>query len=311
MSVFPELAIVIVNWNLRDDTLACIDSVLEAGAKPDQIILVDNASEDGSVPAARARFGIALDILETGANLGYAGGNNAGIQRALDRQAEWILLLNNDTVISPNVLSELARAVQKAPKYGILAPLIFYYDAPEKIWFLGHRLLPGTLITHPVGPRKIPLLGLPPIMDVDFLAGCGVMIRREVFERVGLLDENMFMYAEEVDFFWRARLSGYRAACVTTAHMWHKVSLSANRDQPKTRHLRVRNQIWFYRRYARGIQQLLMWLFSLARAMVISITDLFQHQTELLSPLWRGWWKGWYGELPPFKNVVENNRRWS
>jgi GT2 family glycosyltransferase len=298
MSIFPGLSIVIVNWNLKDDTLACIDSVFAAGAAPKQVILVDNASEDGSKEAIRARFDPALDILEMETNLGFAGGNNAGIRRALAGKAEWILLLNNDTVIASNMLATLEKATQDFPEYGILAPLIFYYDAPETIWYLGHRLLRGTLITRPIWHEKAIQIGLAPLIEVDFLVGCGVMIRRDVLEHIGLLDETLFMYAEETDFFWRARLAGYRMACVTAAHMWHKVSLSANRDKAKTRYFRVRNQVWFYRKYAHGFQKLTMWIFTLARSLLLSLKDVVSGQPALMVSLWRGWWDGWFKWKP-------------
>ena len=296
--VFPRLSIVIVNWNLKEETCACISSILEAGATPQQIILVDNASEDGSVPMIRKMFGAELKILEMEKNLGFAGGNNAGIRDALGGETEWVLLLNNDTVIARDMLTCLHQAAQKHPEYGILAPLIFYYDLPDVIWYLGHRLVPGTMITRPILQNKPSPTNLPALIEVDFLVGCGVMIRREVFERVGLLDEAFFMYAEETDFFWRAR-TVTRLACVPAARMWHKVSMSANRDKPKTRYYRIRNQIFFYRRYARGFQPLVMWIFTFFRVLGMSLRDAIQTQPALLSAAWRGFGEGWFGSLVP------------
>lgn len=297
-SVFPGLSIVIVNWNLKEETRACIQSILEAGAKPQQIILVDNASEDGSVPMMRELFGTALKILEMEKNLGFAGGNNAGIREALGGRAEWVLLLNNDTVIAKDMLLRLEKATHDYPTYGILAPLIFYYDAPEIIWYLGHHLIPGTMITRPILQNKSCPAHLPALIEVDFLVGCGVMIRREVFERIGLLDESFFMYAEETDFFWRAR-AVTRLACIPAAHMWHKVSMSANRDKPKTRYYRIRNQIFFYRRYARGLQPVGMWFFTLFRVLAMSVREVLQKQPALFTATWRGFGEGWFGKVVP------------
>ncbi len=305
--MFPKFSIVVVNWNLREDTLACLDSVLAAGVIPQQIILVDNASEDGSVEAIRARFGSALNILQMETNLGFAGGNNAGIRRALAEGAEWIFLLNNDTVIAPEMFTTLQATAQNHPEYGILAPLIFYYQTPTLIWYLGHRLVPGTLITRPILSKKPLPVGSPPVIEVDFLVGCGVMIRRDVFERVGLLDEALFMYAEETEFFWRTRLAGFRMACVTPAHMWHKVSLSANRDRPKTRYFRIRNQILFYRNYARGFQKPLMWMFTGMRTLAMSLLDLLRGYPTLFSASWQGFGEGWWG-VPPVALHVQQTQ---
>lgn len=301
--VFPHLSIVVVNWNLKEETRACLHSILEAGGAPSQIILVDNGSEDGSVEMMRAQFGPKLTILALAENLGFAGGNNAGIRVALREGAEWVLLLNNDTVIAKDMLVHLAQAAQNHPEYGILAPVIFYYDAPEVVWYLGHRLVPGTMITRPILKNKQLPGNFPSLIEVDFLVGCGVMIGRDVFEQIGLLDEAFFMYAEETDFFWRARTQT-RMACISAARMWHKVSMSAKRDKPKTRYYQFRNQIFFYRRYARGLQIPLMWMFTGLRTLAFSLRELFHNQPALLFAMWRGFWDGWVGR--PITSTVGN-----
>lgn len=294
MGVFPNLNIIIVNWNLKEDTAACITSILEAGIELEQVILIDNASTDGSVAAMKEKFGPSLKIIETESNLGFAGGTNLGIRHALDSQVSWLFLLNNDTVVEPGMFSELAKAVHDTPKYGIVAPLIFYYDAPEIIWSAGDRLILGTMATRNSYHKKHKPEGLPTILDVDFVTGSGMLVRREVFEKIGLLDTSLFMYAEEVDFIWRARLAGYQVGCVTNAHLLHKVSLSANRDRPKQRYLRIRNQIYFYRKYTHGLQFVIMFIIVLARSFWMGTKDIIQGQNELLSPLTRGWRDGWF-----------------
>ena len=294
MKTFPGLSIIIVNWNLKEDTLACIDSLVEAGADVDQVFLVDNASSDGSVDALRDWFGPALHIIENPQNLGFAQGNNQGIQRALGEGAEWVLLMNNDTLVAPDFLVELKKGLQQPGQFEILSPLILYYDLPDTIWYLGDRLVPGTLLTlNPYRGRK-DWDGLPGLMEVDFVSGCSMLVRREVFERVGLFDTSLFMYGEEVDFCWRARQAGYRMACVTSAKMWHKVSTSGSRDRPKTRYLRIRNQIRFYRKYALGLQLHFIYGFVLLRTLRIGLCVLIHKQPELLLPLLRGWRDGWY-----------------
>jgi GT2 family glycosyltransferase len=101
------------------------------------------------------------------------------------------------------------------------------------------------------------------------------------------------MYGEEVDLCWRASLVGFQLATTTKAHMWHKVSLSANRDKPRARYLKIRNQIRFYRKYAHGLQFLVMFLFSTLRILFIGFNDLIQNQNDLLAPLFLGWYDGW------------------
>jgi len=295
--VFPRLFIVIVNWNLKNDLLACIDSLLVAGAETRQIIVVDNNSTDHSIDAVHSRYGRALTTLMAKENLGFAKGNNWGIRHALAQDAEWVLLLNNDTVVAPDMLFALRKATQQHPEYSIFSPLVFYFDQPTTIWSAGDRLIPGTLATYHIYHKKQLNKHIPDILDVDFVTGCGILINRAVFCEVGLLDTSTFMYAEEVDFIWRARMFGHKVACATEARMWHKVSMSSKQDQPKTRYLRIRNQIWFYRKYAQGTQMPIMFGFVLLRLLMKGIADIIAQRPTLISPLVRGWKDGWVTDL--------------
>lgn len=296
MNIFPGLYIIIVSWNLKNDLLACIDSVLISGAQPQQIIVIDNASTDGTIEALRSRFGATIHILTAKENLGFAAGNNWGIRYALKQGAEWILLLNNDTIISRSMLQTLRKTVEQYPKYHIIAPLILYFDAPDTIWSAGDRLIPGTLITYHLYKQQQLTENLPSILNVDFVTGCGMLVNRIVFAEVGLLDESTFMYAEEIDFIWRARRAGHKTICATQAHMWHKISLSAQRDRPQARYLRIRNQIWFYRKYARRLQLVIMFLFVTFRLLGVGIADIITRRTELIRPLISGWNDGWFSD---------------
>ena len=292
--MIQNLYSILVNWNLKEDTLACIESLLEAGASLEQVILVDNASTDGSVEALRERFGPRLEMIVNKRNLGYAGGVNQGVQRALQQEAEWIFLLNNDTTVDRLIFTEFERAAEAHPEYPILAPLILYQADPARIWYLGDRLIPGTLITRSLYRGQIDHGQLPAFLPVDFVSGCGMLVRSEVFAAIGLFDESLFMYGEEVDFCWRARQVGFRLGCATRAKMWHRVSVSADRVRPQSRRLRVRNQARFYRKYARGLQIPLMFGFTLVRCLAIGVGDLLKGQPELIAPLATGWYAGWF-----------------
>jgi GT2 family glycosyltransferase len=295
--VIESLYVILVNWNLKQDTLDCVASLFAAGALPGQVIVVDNGSSDGSVQALRERFGAAVYVVESGQNLGFAGGCNLGLEYAFDRGAQWIFILNNDTLVDPALFVEWARAADAGEGYAIISPLILYYNAPERIWYLGDRLVPASLITYSIGRDQIDRGQFPPLVPVDFVCGCGMFVQRAVFERVGLFDPSFFMYAEEVDFCQRARTVGFRLACATRAKMWHKVSVSADRDRPTTRYLRIRNQILFYRRYARWYQAPPLFAFTLARLLRIALGDLAYRQPALIPPLVRGWADGWMRRL--------------
>ncbi len=291
--MLQSLYTVIVNWNLKQHTLACVESLVTAGAPLDRIIIVDNGSTDGSVPALRERFGSSLLLVESQQNLGFARGNNLGIQYALDHAARWVLLLNNDTHIAPNFLAELAQAVESGQQFAIFAPLILYHDAPDHIWNLGDRLIPGLLFTYSLYRGRKDHGRWPTLLAVDFVTGCGILVKREVFEKIGLFDLSLFMYGEDVDFCWRACQAGFRLAAAPRAKMWHKVSASSQRDPLIARYLRVGNQIRFYRKYSRGLQLPLMFVLSSLRLLLIALSDLIRGQPALIAPLLCGWIHGW------------------
>jgi GT2 family glycosyltransferase len=291
--MFSNLNIIIINWNLKADTLACLRSLIKSGVIPGQIIVVDNGSDDGSVKAFKDEFDTHLTIIENSDNVGYAKACNQGIELAIQQRVEWILLLNNDTTVAENFLEEMERANESKDKFAIYSPLIFYFTKPNTIWYSGDQRIPGTLITKNPYRGKEPRQNLPEIIPVDFVNGCGMLINRKVFETIGLFDPAYIMYGEEVDFCWRAHLAGFRMATLTKAHMWHKISLSANRDKPRARYLKIRNQIRFYRKYSHGLQLVVMFTFSIIRSSLIGLNDLFRHQSELLAPLYLGWYDGW------------------
>jgi len=293
LSNLPTIRTVIVNWNLKDDTLTCIDSLFKAGIPYEHIILIDNGSEDGLVDVLRNQAEISPHIIENPENLGYVIACNQGIQYALNTGAEWVMLLNNDTLVAHDFLIQIKRTLLTNFKYAILGALIFYHTEPDRIWYLGERLIPGTLITKNIYRGKPARNDLPELIPVDFVNGCAMLIQRNVFEKIGLFDPSLIMYSEEVDFCWRARQAGYRIACATKTRVWHKISLSANRDKTKAMYLRTRNQVRFYNSYSRGPQRPIMFLFSIFRNIPLVLRYILHRQPELISSLIKGLFDGW------------------
>jgi GT2 family glycosyltransferase len=124
--MFTDLTIILVNWNLKDDTIECIESLLSAGATHSQIIVVDNGSTDDSIAALRNYFQKSIFIIETNRNLGYAAGVNVGIKYALSKNSKWLLLLNNDTIVAASFLNEMHKMIKNNQEYTILSPISFY-----------------------------------------------------------------------------------------------------------------------------------------------------------------------------------------
>jgi GT2 family glycosyltransferase len=292
LSFYP----LIVNWNLARDTIACVNSLLAAGATPGQIIVVDNGSNDGSAATLRRELGDAITLLTSPQNLGFAGGNNLALRHALARGARWLMPINNDTIVAPNFLNALSAAIGAHPEHQLIGPLILYHDEPERIWSLGDRLLPGTLLTRSLWRNRVVPANLPPFLEVDFVNACCFVVQRAVLERVGLFDARFFMYAEDADFCWRVRRAGFRLGCCTKARMWHKVSHSTGLHHPQTRYWRISNQILFYRRYAKAWQRPLMFSFTLLRSASLALGDLLHGRGELAQRTVQAWADGWFSQ---------------
>jgi GT2 family glycosyltransferase len=301
------LMIVIVNLNLKDDTLALIQSLLQAGAVPEHIILVDNGSSDGSVAAVQEQFGNQVHIIANQQNNGFAGGSNQGFDLAVELGAAWILLLNNDTLVAPDFFEQIEKVLSSDTTYQILSPAIFYYSAPEIIWHLGSDGIPGTLLArNRFQGKKLPV-GFPPLLPQDFISGCAMLIRQDVYLKVGLFDTRFFAYWEEVDFCIRARQAGFLIASMPQVKMWHKVSSTANRDKVGSRYLYTRNMIFYTRKNARAFQWPIMITYLFARLIITFIKDIIFRRTYLIRPLFKGWKDGWL--QPGFVRDSANSRQ--
>jgi len=213
-----------VNWNRAEDTIECLESLVQSGVKTSRIIVVDNGSQDASV----GRIGKAMpsvEIMEMGENLGYIKGVNRGISRAMEMGAENILLINNDATVEESAVRALMEGMRRHRSAGILAPKILYYD-DDSIWFAG-----GTFdrrwgySTHP--GMDLPDDGSIEDRRVDFVSGCIMLVRREVFDEIGLFDETLWMYAEDLDFCLKAESKGWESWYVPSSVGHHKVSASS------------------------------------------------------------------------------------
>jgi hypothetical protein len=225
-----RLAVVVLTWNGRDDTLACLASLRGEIGPDDSVIVCDNGSQDGTEEAVRAAHPWA-EFLQNGGNLGYAGGNNTGLRRALERGFAWILLLNNDTIVPPGALAALLRVAENRPAAGAFQPLLVRASDPDTIDSAGHVIFrcPGAidaLIGHPVadaGSDPTPVFGA---------CGAAALLRAAALAKAGLFDEGFFVLVEDVDLMFRIRLAGYDVLLVPSVHVLHKRGISGRRQRP-------------------------------------------------------------------------------
>ncbi|WP_375493130.1 glycosyltransferase family 2 protein [uncultured Jatrophihabitans sp.] len=211
--------IVVLNWNGRDDTLELLDTL---AGEPATVLVVDNGSFDGTLEAVRERHP-EVHTLQTGANLGYAGGNNVGITQALAADADIVAVLNNDTLVEPGFLTPLVEIA--ADGAAAVSPDIRYADEPEVSWFRGSRI-----DLRDGWPQHLPPADQPPAAAGPFaspvLTGCCVVASAQTWRRVGLFDDGMFLMFEDSDWSRRAADAGVDLIVAPRSRIRHKVSRS-------------------------------------------------------------------------------------
>ena len=218
--------IIVLNWNRKKDTIACLESLLKTEYSNYTIVLVDNASSDGTVAEVREKFP-SVNVIANAENLRFAGGNNVGIEHALLNGADYVVLLNNDTIVDPAFLAELVQAAENDASIGIAGPKIYYYDQPKMIWYAGGKVEYWKGWISHVGIREQDNGQYNVARDVDYVTGCCMLVKREVIERIGKLDESFFIYGEDADWSLRAARAGFRLRYVPSSMIWHKVSASS------------------------------------------------------------------------------------
>jgi hypothetical protein len=189
----------------------------------------------------------------------------------------------------------LLETLVKHPETGLVGPVIYYADAPERIW----RAADNEAAWLPI-PRRMADRALSTAADslvVDYITGCCMLVRAETIAEIGLFDERFFMYFEDADYCRRARGRGYAVRCVPAARMWHKVSLSANRIRPTTRYAASWGRVQFYRKHPHGRLAALVHPYIWARGLIVSVGDGLRGEWGLIAALWRGIYDGYRDPL--------------
>jgi GT2 family glycosyltransferase len=249
---------VVLSWNGRDDTLRCLDSLERIEWPRHEAIVVDNGSTDGTAAAVAAAHP-AVTVIDTGHNLGFAAGNNVGLRAALDAGADYVLLLNNDTVVAPDLVTRLVEEAERRPDAGALCPLIYYLDDPDRIWYAGARFdaRRGHNGRH-TGYGERDRGQYDKVREVGRATGAAMLVRRAAIEQVGMLDGELFLQVEDVEWSLRMRRAGWRIFFVPRGRVWHRVSVAAGGEfAPATAYYEMRNTLAVCDRYAplRGVSE--------------------------------------------------------
>ena len=220
----PNVGIVISNYNGWQDTVQCLESLQKQTYRDFEIILLDDASTNDSVQQLQKHLTENTVFLPQEANSGFAAVNNVGMRRALADGCDWVLLLNNDTVVAPDFLETLLR---ETPAGAVSCPKMLFLDPPDEIWFAGGALDRATGKVKHLGGHEKDGPAFAEKKQVSFITFCCVLLPRQVVEEVGFLDETLFMYCEDVDYCIRLADAGVPLWFLPDARIWHKAGGSA------------------------------------------------------------------------------------
>jgi hypothetical protein len=258
-----KVSTVVVNWNAREDTRECIESLMQSDYPSLEIILVDNASSDGSVPYLRSLFP-GITIIENPINERFALGSNKGMRLALERGARCVFLLNNDAVVEKTTIGRLVRALEGSPGAGLVGPKILYFSKKDVIWSAGGEVNFWRGTTRHRGIREKDTGQYDKSVEVGYLTGCALMAKKELIEKIGFLDPSYYIYGEDADWCLRARKAGFGVVYAPAARVWHKVSLSTGGEFSATKlYEKTKSNLLLFSRHARPYHWITIPFFSL------------------------------------------------
>lgn len=242
----PRTLIIVLTYNGIDLTRACLQSLRGLRNQAYSILVVDNASSDATVAHVQEEFP-EVAVLANESNLGFAAGNNRGLEYALAQGYDYALLLNNDTEVSPDFLDVLVRRMEDDTQLGAVGPLIYYAAEPDRIWSAGGIVDSATGSTSMRALDVVDEGQYQGFVETDFITGCALLVRCALLQDVGLIDERFFMYYEETEWCARMRQAGWTLGVAQDAHIWHKIQPSGQPVSPRVLYYMTRNRLLYLR----------------------------------------------------------------
>ena len=285
----PLVVTVILNTNRKEDTLAVLGTLSRSDYPNTQVIVLDNASIDGSSDAIQAAFPD-VSVLPLERNLGYAGNNNVGIDEALKRNADWVFVLNEDTLLAPDCISHLIEAGSSQEGVGVVGPMVYHNNEPDVIQSAGGRMDSYWRSWH-MGQNEPDRGQFSTPRLVDWISGCAIMVRREVIEHVGALDARFFYYWEETEWCVRASRHGWKILHVPQAKLWHKGVQRDYTPSPNVTYYSTRNRFLLLAKHNAPLQaQLATWGEILRRLASWTLRPKWREKRAHRDALWQGIW---------------------
>lgn len=283
----PLVIPIILNNNRQQDTLQCLKSFFLNNYQNRNVIVLDNQSTDGSLETIRETYP-EVQIIKLKENLGYAGNNNVGIRLALEQGAEWILVLNDDTVLDSACLSSLMHVAMSDPVIGIAGPMVYHFDEPDVIQSAGGMLGKYWESIH-LGKDEPDRGQFQSPHTVEWISGCAILVRREVIAQVGILDPNYFLYWEETEWCIRAGRAGWKIVHVPQAKLWHKGVKRDYQPKPYVTYYLTRNRLYTL---AKHKAPLIVWMYTFTQIIKTlvswTIKPRWRFKREHRNAMWRG-----------------------
>lgn len=279
-----KVAIIILNWNGLNDTIECLESIRKIDYPNYDIIVIDNGSTDSSPEILKMKFS-EITLIANKKNLGYAEGNNVGIRYALKNRADYIFILNNDTIVDSAILKEFINAAEEHKDAGIFGAKIYYYSEPTKIWFTGGEWDKNRMSFSHIGFNEFDNNGkYNETRIIDYACGCALFFKKEVAEKVGMFDPRFYLTFEEADWCYRAKESGFKSLYIPNAKVWHKISISFGGSQsPLYLYFSARNKLLFGRKNLPLLKRIFFYYKSI-------LIDFFPHTNKFPFSFKRIYW---------------------
>jgi GT2 family glycosyltransferase len=296
----PLVSVVTVNYNQSGATCEMLDSLYASGYPNLEVFVVDNASPSDHPEIITEKYPQVI-FIQSEKNLGFAGGNNLALKQA---KGEYIYLLNNDTIVPQNHIRILVQALENNLQWGVVCPKIKLYDEPSIIMFAGYtELTPYTLRNRAIGTGERDSGQHDKPTESAYAHGAAMMLKREVIEKVGLMNDEYFLYYEEVDWSTRIRKAGYRIAYTPETYMLHKESLATGRNSPLKSYYLNRNRTLYLILNISGRRKFIGLLYQMTIAMpknmlLCAINGQFQNLWAVM----RAW--GWCLNLVLFHKTT-------
>ncbi len=300
----PRVYLIVLTWNQKEDTLACLDSLKKVNYDNFEVVVVDNASYDDTADVIKREYGW-VKLIVNSENLGFTGGNIKGEKLALREGADYVMLLNNDVVVAPDFLSNLIKVAESDEKIGAVGPLIYYFDPPDIVWSAGCEMRLLGLYNNMlfIGERDEKI---PELLDAWMVTGAALCIKRRVIEEVGFLDNLYFCYNEDLDLCYRIQKAGYKIFTVKAAKIWHKVGASTGGSfNPVNQYLMARGRSIFIKKFGRWWERLVFLPLAMSEASYVTIRELFKGNVKAALPKYKGYFDGWKMKEIRSENLLE------